>query len=499
MNLLASVLVTMAVAQASTPGSQRPEPKDHYYDVNSNFLGMGYDLVYLDPEDLAAPAFSQPNLTIPPVVFALERGEERGTAINGTSFIVPRGVQYYPGRPKSQLDSDYTEIRSGNSYRSQLESSLTLSGGFKGIVSVSGSASFKDLVERTRNSEERVWQVRGVVEGHRLRIRWEDRPDDLKLSPEFQRDVRSLGGSLKYSDFISRWGTHFASAITYGGTAYFRLTARKSFLEEHRLSEQDFKAAVKGAFGMVRASAAGRRDRTTETTKTEQSLFQQIRVVAYGGNGAVIENNVAAYNVWAETVRDNPTALRVALTQYDELLTRGFFPDIGDIADRQKHLKTAIRDYLHDHEVDAPEKGEFFESAVKAPSLRPGARVGLQSWRGDYLHRADNAKGTPIASWDAGGGSDWTVEDAGKGRVRLKSWKGDYLHRADNAKGTPIVSWDAGGGSDWTVEDAGDGKIRLKSWKGDYLHRADDAKGRPIVSWDAGGGSDWTVRDAERR
>lgn len=356
-----SIYPSVSAGKEASGQMKRVETKQYTYDVNCNWLGLSYNLVYMDPDNYAAPAFKNPNLSIPPAVFTLKRGTKSGTALNGTSFIIPEGVNFYPGSANSVFDSSYQVIKSGNDFRNEMHGSISLSGGIRGIFSASGSTSFKEVQQRTRNSEERIYQVKGIVEGHRLSINL-DSPGELTLSPAFKTDVKKLGKSLSYRDFISNWGTHFASTIVYGGKAYFRLAVNKVFLSKYKLTENEFSTAVKGTFRRITASAKGSSGTSRQLTETEERMSQKVRAVAYGGDGSVIEQDIKAYNEWAESVRNNPTVIRLTLTEYHELLTRNFFPEDNEIQQKKIALKEEIRKYLEEHYVDAKARGSFFET-----------------------------------------------------------------------------------------------------------------------------------------
>lgn len=349
-----------SIGKEASGSAELSEFKDYYYDINFNWLGIGYNLVYLDPDNYAAPAFENPNLKIPPAVFSIERGTHSGKAIKGTTFMIPRGVNFYPGSANSLFDSTYQEIRSGNDYRKEMHGSISLSGGVKGIFSASGSTSFKQVQEKTRNSEERIYQVKGTVEGHRLEINLKS-PGELTLSPEFRSAARKLGKSLSYRDFINTWGTHFASAVVYGGKAYFRMSVEKEFISKYNLTEMEFNTAVEGTFKKITTSIKGSAGSSREATETEENMFRKIRAIAYGGKGSVIEQDIRAYNEWAESVRDNPTAIRLALTEYHELFTEDFFPEDNEIDEKRTELEAEIKKYLAEHYVDSKESGNFFD------------------------------------------------------------------------------------------------------------------------------------------
>jgi len=94
------------------------------------------------------------------------------------------------------------------------------------------------------------------------------------------------------------------------------LAVEKDFISRHKLTAVDFNAAVEGTFKKITASIKGSVGSSREFTETEERLSQKIRAIAYGGNGSLIEQDINAYNVWAESVRDNPTVIRLTLTAY---------------------------------------------------------------------------------------------------------------------------------------------------------------------------------------
>lgn len=315
-----SVIILLATGEILTGGVAKAkeeitwnhnEIKEYYYDINANWLGIGYNLVYLDPENFAAPAFEKPILSVPPVVFQLERGDKTGTTINGTTFMIPTGVDFSPGDGVAKFDSELKEIKSGNDYREEMRGSLEVSGGAKGMFSASGSSKFKNVQQDTTNSEKRIWQIKGEVTGHKLAIQL-DRPKDLTLSERFRSAIGALTSPAIYKKFIDTWGTHFASTVAYGGKAYYRLEETKGFFKENHLTELDFAAAVEGTFKGITASVSASGGGTTERTKTEENLFEKITAVAYGGDGSVIEKtekDSEHFNEWARSVRDNLTVI----------------------------------------------------------------------------------------------------------------------------------------------------------------------------------------------
>jgi len=290
--------------------------------------------------------------------------------------MIPKGVNFSPGSASSIFDSAYQEIKSGNDYRKEMHASVSLSGGVKGLFSASRSASFKKVQETISKSEERIYQVKGIVEGHRIEINLNS-PQELTLTPAFKAAVQNLGKSLSYRDFINDWGTHFASTIVYGGKAYFRLTVEKDFISRNKLTAVDFNAAVEGTFKKITASIKGSVGGSREFTETEERLSQKIRAIAYGGNGSLIEQDINAYNVWAESVRDNPTVIRLTLTEYHELLTSDLFPEDNEIQEKGRILKTEIVKYLKEHHVDAKESGEFFDPDQLVKCQESGS---IKSW-----------------------------------------------------------------------------------------------------------------------
>ena len=92
--------------------------------------------------------------------------------------------------------------------------------------------------------------------------------------------------------------------------------------------------------------------------------------------------------------------------------------------------------------------GYTYTRASPAKVTYGGAKVTVKSWKGDYLHRPDSAKG--VTTWGTGVGNEWTLEQLDSGTITLKSWKGDYLHRPDSAN--DVTTWGTGIGNEWTIE-----------------------------------------------
>ncbi|MFC1853704.1 MAC/perforin domain-containing protein [candidate division CSSED10-310 bacterium] len=403
----------VAVVATMHVGAQElVETKDYFYNVNANYLGLAYNLVYLNLDNYTEPAFAKPDITIPPVVFALKRGPETITAINGKTFHLPNGVRGYPGNNKSTFESDVEEYTSGNTYRQSMERTLELSVGVADTFSISGSAAFKSVLETTKNSRNRMWRQTGYVEGHRLKIDL-DNPKALTFSKDFKRAVAELGSSESYDAFIEKWGTHFASTITYGGKAYLTATLSQEDVKESKLTADKFEAAVSGTFKKVTASVSGSQARENEETHTSGMFHEKIEASAYGGNGNVFTRDApGSFNDWAATVRDNPGIYAIELTCYDQLLTKSFFPEDHAIVNKQKELRRRIVTYLKEHRVDAPESGNFYPSKPKITPLE-GIYTIQQKLNHRYVDAYSDSKhdyGLVTRNWQNDNSQKWIIK-----------------------------------------------------------------------------------------
>ncbi len=349
--------------------------KEYFYDVNANYLGMAYDLVYLNLDNYTEPAFPKPEFDIPPVVFALKRGPQTIKAINGKTFHLPTGVKGYPGDTGSRFESELEEYSSGNSYRKSMEITLNLSGGIKGVVSSSRSASFKKVEQVTKNSKSRMWRQKGYVQGHRLQIDLSN-PGDLTFTQDFKLDVSGLDSQESYDAFIQEWGTHFSSKITYGGKAYLTAIFSQEDFERSKMKKEEFSQAVSGTFRQVTASVSGRLSTESEKTSKSSMIHEKITASAFGGNGSVFSRDVpGSFNDWAATVRENPGIYATELTSYDIILISSFFPKDSQIKDKQKKMRSTIENYLRANNVDAPESGNFYPSTPTVTTLNGEYRL----------------------------------------------------------------------------------------------------------------------------
>lgn len=354
------------------------ENKEYYYDVNSNYLGLAYDLVYLNLDNYTAPSFPKPDITIPPEVFDLRRSNDTFQTIDGKTYHLPGGVTGHPGSNEAKFESELEEYRSGNAYRESFKNTLEMSvgvGNSLGIgnsLSISGSKSFKKVKSVTQNSKSRIWRQKGYVKGHQLKLNLVS-PESLSFTEDFEKAVANLGSEESYAAFIGKWGTHFASSITYGGKAYLTATLSREDVKETQKTKKEFEQAVAGAFKQVSASIKASQDQSKEEKHEKTTIHEKIEATAYGGNGSVFSRDApGSFNDWATTVRENPGIYAITLTSYDQLLTPGFFPEDIDIATKKERLRTEITNYLSAHEVDSPETGIFYPSPPPEPASLGG-------------------------------------------------------------------------------------------------------------------------------
>ncbi|MCA9540925.1 MAG: hypothetical protein KC620_18620, partial [Myxococcales bacterium] len=115
-----------------------------------------------------------------------------------------------------------------------------------------------------------------------------------------------------------------------------------------------------------------------------------------------------------------------------------------------------------------------------------GGYIVLQSWRGDYLHRAAEPR---VTSWNWTKGSVWKLICLSDGQVRLLSWRDDFLARGPQSTLKVQKSPD---GAEWSLVTVDNGVV-LRAPDGSYLHRP--AGGPQVVVWgDANTkGSTWTI------
>ncbi|MEL6851848.1 MAG: MAC/perforin domain-containing protein, partial [Bacteroidota bacterium] len=200
---------------------------------------------------------------------------------------------------------------------------------------------------------------------------------DLHITKKGQRLPAALYSvKNQYDMFMRKYGTHYASRVTWGGQYISCTQIRRSDYERSRMSASEFQAAasavIKGAtvggsvsFGTGEGTANG-----TSTTNFVREVYVQ------GGNG---EDDL---NKWRDKVDASPGPVELGFTAMCDLLTKAFFPTDEEIEMKRQILRLITEFYLvNSYRRPTASKGDFFR---ELPALPMPSNISITN-KGGYV------------------------------------------------------------------------------------------------------------------
>ena len=296
----------------------------------------GYDISSADPFDLVGTAKKE--------VFKEIFGREYRILEKRT---VPLGFDLVPATDQGMLYA-----REFSRSETQLQTALSAAFGGKARVGVnsailpgpSASAGVDVTASIAQDMRENQYSSRAV--GYSMTKKYAivvDHPY-IELSNDFRaaiEDARRYGDEdiRYYEDIITKFGTHYPYAVTYGANA--ELSVELSESETYERLDVGASArvegeveAVKGAVSGYAAAAAELGTATTNMTGEERSMFR-----AVGGNGSWDEKGYAAGERAAPILLD--------LRPLDQLLNPLNYPGQPEVYEGVRtKLRAKIKDYL---------------------------------------------------------------------------------------------------------------------------------------------------------
>jgi hypothetical protein len=307
---------------------------------NIEFLGACYDVVAMDPLNLGRTA-------LPQNVFDLSEPSGVKTSIGGHD--VPKGIQW-----RKILATNYDSLSgvlsSASDFHDSIQSSVKVNAGVKGAFEFSGSASFKDISKETNSRKRSFVYTRAVAEIHSV-YAIIDRQSGLKLSPSFLDAVAQLPDSPddvespRWSEFVKRFGTHFASAVTLGGMAVQRTSGLATRFLRSEESKRELEAKAKVVIDKLNAGASASQAQESARAADSDDKLDRTRLEFQGGVGTV----TGITDQWINSLSDDPTIVSGQFKKITELLTDHFFPNDAAIWTKRQVLEFAIKDWITQH------------------------------------------------------------------------------------------------------------------------------------------------------
>jgi MAC/Perforin domain len=308
---------------------------------SQNYLGKCYDIVQLDPLNLEDSAKYDNALESP-------ASETKVVHVGNEAFAIPIWAQHKP-LFTTEWDATSGAISSTYDFDQEFNQLVSAEAGVQGAFEFSGSVSFIEIMHVTQSHKETFVYSRAYRETHGLQVDMTD--EHVKLAAGFKAAVAALpvgpfsGVSERYSQFVSRFDTHFTTEIVVGGLAYQRtkgsvdryLTSQKSVneLKAHAAVEIDaFKAGLTVQQAQNQASQV---DRQNQLERTQLSFR--------GGTGSTNGINDA----WIQSLDLHAVPVKAKLERLSTLLISKLFEKENDIEQKQALLDCAIRSWIVTH------------------------------------------------------------------------------------------------------------------------------------------------------
>jgi hypothetical protein len=247
------------------------------------------------------------------------------TSGDGKTFNVPENVQT-PGGSNSSASA--TSFETASEFNSYFQSSASVSGSV-GAFSSSFSTSFSS---EQRNAQSHSWalveadfhawtvhlQNRVLIEGIAADEDWKNLPDHF--NPRDESNV------LAFFRFFQRFGTHFISRVSAGGTLYYYFAVQRSSSYSSREIEQNAMAEYQGLICSTKVEAS----RKWGSVSQNWTQNRQARAHAEPMTTAVVDwvnpqagsyDEGGQFAAWKQSVTQSPTRTTFGLTPIWDLFS----------------------------------------------------------------------------------------------------------------------------------------------------------------------------------
>jgi hypothetical protein len=332
-----------------------------------DWLGAGFDILKFDPLN--------PNETKNRKIFrgvVITNSSER--AGNKAQYLKPYGTNFGSVNSGSDVDSS-SWVTSYQTFANSFAVNASGSVSIPGVASASQSGSYSEMNSTAVGSESIYYFTKILRKIHEIDIlpTWMDQFSGQKfrqkLHPSFQADVAGLpvlkgvipqvnasqmqkGKPLpsqieqlkgKYLQLIEKYGTHYASHVTWGGQYISRTEIKRADYEKSRMEKMAFMNTAEVSIKKVTVGRTVEVDNSYgSTTGTSKSVFRR-QTYVQGGNG---ETDL---DKWRDKVDLTPAPVQLYFSSYADLLNPNMFPADKDIEAKSTLLKIITEKYLVDN------------------------------------------------------------------------------------------------------------------------------------------------------
>jgi hypothetical protein len=332
-----------------------------------DWLGAGFDILRFDPLN---PNETKNRKQFRAVV--VTNSSER--AGNKAQYLKPHGTNFGSVNSGSDVDSS-SWVTSYQTFANSFAVNATGSVSIPGVASASQSGSYAEMNSTAVGSESIYYFTKILRKIHEIDIFpvWMDQFSGQKfrqkLHPSFRADVAALpvlkGGvpslsldqmqkgkplpaameqvKARYLQLIEKYGTHYASHVTWGGQYISRTEIKRADYEKARMEKMAFMNTAEVAIKKVSVGRTVEVDNSYGSTSgTGKSVFRR-QTYVQGGNG---ETDL---DKWRDKVDATPAPVQLFFTPIADLLNANMFPGDKDIEVKAQLLKGITEKYLVDN------------------------------------------------------------------------------------------------------------------------------------------------------
>jgi len=332
-----------------------------------DWLGAGFDILRFDPLN---PNETKNRKQFRAVV--VTNSSER--AGNKAQYLKPFGTNFGSVNSGSDLDSS-SWVTSYQTFANSFAVSATGSVSIPGVASASQSGSYAEMNSTSVGSESIFYFTKIIRKIHEIDLlpTWLDQFTGQKfrqkLHPSFRADVEALPvlkGSIpqvgvaqmvkgkplpsnieqvkaRYLQLIEKYGTHYASHVTWGGQYISRTEIKRADYEKSRMEKMAFMNSAEVSIKKVTVGRTVEVDNSYgSTTGTGKSVFRR-QTYVQGGNG---ETDL---DKWRDKVDLTPAPVQLYFLPYADLLNAAMFPGDKDIEAKAALLRMVTEKYLVDN------------------------------------------------------------------------------------------------------------------------------------------------------
>jgi len=288
---------------------------------NIDYLGMSYDVVKGNPDN---------NFNDPGFLFSVVKFRWSNLTTSDGKYKVPDKVQGLQIK-SCGYQTEVSTIFGSKSYQNTLSDDVhdESDGGPLWSARFSGSTEYRKVSKGTRRYHHVYTNARAKCTEYEAALNVNQEQVDIQLDEDFKQAFLDLPPSddamdmIAYDRFVTAYGTHFTSSVTYGSKMIIRSEFEQQAWNKLRKSRVKIPRATQLSLELL-TSAGGSVE--TDSDKTERQMFESQRssyTASYIGSHPPSDGK---WVTWAQSTGKSPTPIAYKLTPLSYFFIEPNFP-----------------------------------------------------------------------------------------------------------------------------------------------------------------------------